>query len=249
MYTQCSGAKWKYTKGTDAVGGGLPWKFGPAADPCGDGWFGLECDAKHEHVVKFFPNTRHSGNPLEGCALPSSFGDLSMLEHAYFSNDESPSHLHGPIPDSMGNLTSLRCIYFSHTGVEGVIPRSLEKLVNLEVFLMRCNHLTGPLIDFSKLPRLKNVWFDTQNGSKPLTGTLTALGGLKNLTFLQASHNPGLTGEMPASLCKINCDAAGDAGIACSETLPEGCCQRTQCGQAPKAKPPLPPSMGECFPQ
>jgi len=137
-----------------------------------------------------------------------------MLEHAYFSNDESPSHLHGPIPDSMGNLTSLRCIYFSHTGVEGVIPRSLEKLVNLEVFLMRCNHLTGPLIDFSKLPRLKNVWFDTQNGSKPLTGTLTALGGLKNLSFLQAHRMLGDAAGRLLQTYTMRTSAEGQAAAA-----------------------------------
>ena len=249
VYTACGGARWAYARGTDAVGGGAPWRFGPATDPCGEGWFGIRCDAAHAHVVQFFPNTRHSGNPLDGCALPSSFGNLTNLVHAYFSNDKTPSSMHGRIPDSFGSLTRLQCMYFSHTGIEGELPRSLERLVNLEVFLVRSNRLTGPMVDFAKLPRLRNVWFDSQKGTSVLTGNLTSLGGLRNLTFLQASNNPGLTGEMPPTLCNIDCDAGGDVGIECPAALPAGCCKRAGCGEAPRAKPPPTPSMGVCFPQ
>ena len=140
-------------------------------------------------------------------------------------------------------------MYFSHTGIGGQLPRSLENLVDLEVFLVRGNRLEGPLIDFSKLKRLKNVWFDTQAGGK-LTGTLAGLATLKNLTFLQASNNAGLSGDLPAELCKIECDAHGDPGITCQTDLPQGCCNRgVFCGKAPKARKPNPSSMGECFPQ
>lgn len=82
-----------------------------------DGWFGILCDSSNEHIVRFFPNTRYSGNPLTGCQLPESVGNLTFLEHAYFSNDKTPSSLHGPIPDSIGNLEKLKCLYFSHTGL------------------------------------------------------------------------------------------------------------------------------------
>ena len=63
---------------------------------------------------QLFPNTRYSGNPLEGCQLPESLGDLAAIEHFYASNDRTPSHVHGSIPPSLGKLTRLKCIYLSH---------------------------------------------------------------------------------------------------------------------------------------
>ena len=114
-----------------------------AGDACVTGWFGVKCDPTNTHVVQLFPNTRFSGNALEGCQLPASIGNLANLEHLYMSNDRTPSHLVGPIPATMGKLTRLKCMYFSHTGVSGNLPRELENLVNLEVFLVRANNLTG----------------------------------------------------------------------------------------------------------
>ena len=114
-----------------------------AGDACVTGWFGVKCDPTNTHVVQLFPNTRFSGNALEGCQLPASIGNLANLEHLYMSNDRTPSHLVGPIPATVGKLTRLKCMYFSHTGVSGTLPRELENLVNLEVFLVRANNLTG----------------------------------------------------------------------------------------------------------
>ena len=68
-------------------------------DPCTEGWFGVECgrgaDDGLVHVVKLFPNTRNSGNQLVGCAIPSSIGDFTHLEHLYMSNDATMSQMHG----------------------------------------------------------------------------------------------------------------------------------------------------------
>ena len=163
----------------------------------------------------------------------------------YTSNDRTPSSLHGPIPKEMGKLKALKCMYFSHNNLNGSIPKELEGLTELQVFLMRCNQLSGELIDFSKLTKLRNVWFDTNAG---LTGALDGLGQLRGLTFLQASHNPGIGGPVPASLCGVDCDAAA-TGVTCADELPQGCCGISSCGKAPAAPPPPPSTMGECFPQ
>jgi hypothetical protein len=241
LHDSCGGAKWKYRLGTDAVGGGAAWLSG---DPCSSGWFGVKCDANGSHVSQLFPNTRFSGNELD-CVLPSSIGDFAKLEHLYTSNDRTPSNLHGPIPTAIGKLTELKCLYFSHNNLSGRMPTELQGLTKLQVFLMRCNQLSGPLIDFTKLPLLRNVWFDTNEG---LTGTLAGLGRLTQLTFLQASHIPGLGGAVPLSLCNLKCDAAA-TNVTCSASLPKGCCGIASCGAAPPAPPPPPSTMGECFPQ
>ena len=51
-----------------------------------------------------------------------------------------------------------RSMYFSHNVISGTIPRTFEGLTQLQVFLMRHNHLSGPLINFSSLTQLKNVY-------------------------------------------------------------------------------------------
>ena len=111
---------------------------------------------------------------------------------------------------------------------------------------MRCNRLSGPLIDFAPLAKLRNVWFDTQD----LTGTLAALGGLKNLTYLEAAGNK-LSGPVPPSLCRMTCHAGGNANLTCP--LPEpGCCMVSKCGKLPTPTP-TPPivdaTIGGCYPQ
>ena len=226
----------------------LPGTFAAQAfdtgDPCSGGWFGVKCSADGKHVMQLFPNTRYSGNVLD-CVLPSSIGAFEKLEHLYTSNDRTPSSLHGAIPTEVGKLKALKCMYFSHNRLNGSIPTELEQLSELQVFLMRCNQLSGKLIDFSKLPKLRNVWFDTNSG---LTGGLDGLGELTGLTFLQASNNPGIVGPLPASLCGIECDALG-TGVTCAAALPEGCCGIASCGTGKPAAPPPPSSMGECFPQ
>ena len=77
---------------------------------------------------------------------------------------------------------------------------------------------------------------------------LSALGKLPKLTFLQASNNPGIVGDLPMHLCTVECRAGG-TNVTCASDLPKGCCHMSKCGAAPAAPPPPPASMGECFPQ
>lgn len=250
LYTNCGGDKWQYAAGTDAVSRGQPWfPFDrAAADPCAGGWFGVKCDATGTHVVQLFPNTRNSGNALVGpqCTLPTSISALTQLEHMYMSNDVSMSAMVGTLPDTIGNLANLKCIYLSHNNFTGAIPASVSKLTQLQVFLARMNQLTGTVPDLSSMPGLRNVWFD---GNK-LTGTLGSLAGLKQLTHLQASNN-ALSGAMPPNLCNITCEASGALNKFECPLPRDGCCLVTECGDKSPHQPPSPPpvSMGECFPQ
>ena len=131
IHASCGGSSWRFRLGTDAVGGGAPWRLD--GDPCSGGWFGVACSADGRHVTKLFPNTRFSGNPLD-CVLPASIGNLTKLEHLYTSNDRTPSTLHGSLPTTLGQLAALKCMYFSHNSLSGAIPIELEQLTNLQVF-------------------------------------------------------------------------------------------------------------------
>ena len=252
IYHTNGGQYWKYNKGTDAVGGGRPWNITSSMmtapmtstsnvpNPCMEGWFGIEC--KNGNVVKLFINTRYSGNPLIN-ALAPEIGNLTQLEHFYSSNDKTPSSLTGGIPSSFGQLIHLKCMYFSHNNLTLPFPKSLENLSQLQVFLARSNSITGSLLNFSKFPLLRNVWFD---GNK-LEGDLYELGKLKNLTFLKVDGNR-LTGDVPMSLCNIKCDASKNA-FNCPLPV-KGCCGCVLCGD--RSHVPIDPprtSMGECVPQ
>ena len=243
MFNELGGAHWTFNAGTDVVGGGKAWRVDDAAsDPCADGWFGIKCSSDGTHVLQLFPNTHKSGNPLVG-VLPASIGNLTLLEHFYSSNDETPSSLMGAIPETIGNLKNLKCLYFSHNNITS-LPKSVEGLTNLQVLLFRHNKVAQPMLDLSRLTKLLNVWFDTNE----LTGTLESLATLEHLTYLAAFGNH-LHGGVPANLCGITCNAAGNANLSCPLPVP-GCCDVTSCGDKAR-KPPHPPkvTMGDCFPQ
>jgi LRR receptor-like serine/threonine-protein kinase EFR len=150
----------------------------------------------------------------------------------------------GGIPVSFGQLINLKCMYFSHNNLTAPLPSSLENLKNLQVFLARSNSMTGRLLNFSRLPKLVNIWLD---GNK-LEGTLTSFGTLQELTFLKIDSNQ-FHGVVPAELCSIHCDASSNKNLTCPLPI-KGCCQCTVCGDAPSVPlhPPK-PSMGECIPQ
>ncbi len=249
IYQKCGGSQWKFNSSTDVVGGGKPWSIrNSSSDPCRDEWFGVGCDVDGQHIVKLFPNPRYSGNPLRNCELPESIGQLTYLEHLYTSNDATPSSLIGGIPNSLGTITALKCIYFSHNNLTKPFPASLRNLINLQVFLARHNKIPGPPPDFSKMTNLRNVWID----SNLLMGTLTSLSGLKKLTYLNAvgsSSTNTFTGDLPSNLCEITCLAYGNK-FTCPLPTP-GCCLLKCCGDENPVPPSHPPpySMGECIPQ
>ena len=121
-----------YARGIDAVGGAAAGRAGPPRTPAGRA-SALSAIRRGGMWCSSF-RTRHSGNPLVGCALPPSFGNLTHLEHVLLERRDTEPDAR-PDTGEFGNLARLRCMYFSHTGIEGELPRSLEKLVNLEVFL------------------------------------------------------------------------------------------------------------------
>jgi hypothetical protein len=67
--------------------------------------------------------------------------------------------LSGPIPVSIGNLSSLRTLYVSFNQLNGTIPISLGHLSNLEELDISNNFLEGFVYDvhFSNLTKLKSL--------------------------------------------------------------------------------------------
>ena len=132
------------------------------------------------------------GNGLTG-PIPDALGDLTSLEELDFG----VNGLTGPIPDALGGLTNLRGLSLQVNGLTGPIPDALGNLTNLEKLDFGFNGLTGPIPD--ALGDLTNL-HELSLQSNGLTGPIPdALGNLTNLGWLSLSGN-ALTGPIPDAL-------------------------------------------------
>ncbi|EXB95291.1 LRR receptor-like serine/threonine-protein kinase FLS2 [Morus notabilis] len=141
--------------------------------------------------------------------------------------DLASNNLHGKLPSSIGNMTSLTYLDLSDNNVEGGIPSSIGKLCDLKFLCISGNNLTGALPDFlegtqschswSPLPSLQ--YLDLSNNQ--LVGKLPEwLGQVKSLAELDLSYNL-LYGPIPASLGSLkNLTGLALGGNRLNGTLP-----------------------------
>ena len=108
--------------------------------------------------------------------------------------------LTGPIPSSLGRLSSLRLLVLWHNELTGRIPDALGSLANLVLLGLSGNGLTGPIpSSLGRLTNLRRLWL----GRNRLTGRIPdALGSLANLETLSLGSN-GLTGPIPSWLGRL----------------------------------------------
>ncbi|KAJ9158834.1 hypothetical protein P3X46_024380 [Hevea brasiliensis] len=105
--------------------------------------------------------------------------------------DFSSTKLHGRLPTSFGNMTSLFFIDLSWNGIKGEIPNSLGHLKNLTHLYLDHNLLQGPIP--ASIGNLKHLAYLGLSLNK-LNGTLPeSLGLLSELYYLDVSVNE-LTG-------------------------------------------------------
>lgn len=135
------------------------------------------------------------------------------------------NNLTGTIPQALGNLTDLQRLNFDgycravDRMIEGNIPSSLSRLINLEYISIRCQLLSGPLPSLTDVVNLDYIDVSSNHltgsfsecmtmmpmvshlllGSNSFTGTIPeSISRFTNLTHLNLSANL-LTGE-PSSL-------------------------------------------------
>lgn len=164
-----------------------------------------------------------SGNNLSASCSQLFSGSWTRIE----ALDLASNRIHGRIPSSVGNMTSLTDFSFSANNVEGGIPPTIGSLCSLVRFDLSSNNLTDSLpesllgtegcIFNDSLPSLMHL---TLSNNK-LTGLLPDwLGQLRSLVELSLEYN-SLQGPIPASLGKLlNLTSLGLAGNKLNGTLP-----------------------------
>ncbi len=102
----------------------------------------------------------------------------------------------GPVPDWIGNFSSLNWLRLENVGLTGPIPQSWENLSTLEHFSLRNNAVTGPIPDWvQELPNLRLLDFSyTDMDIDEIPAWLADK--TENLESLGLAGH-GITGEIP----------------------------------------------------
>ena len=81
-------------------------------------------------------------------------------------HDGCHRNLTGTIPESLGNCTNLKVIYFSLNSLRGQIPVTLSSLLLLEEFLLSDNNIYGEIPSYiGNFSRLKQIELDNNKFS------------------------------------------------------------------------------------
>ncbi|CAO1944640.1 unnamed protein product [Urochloa humidicola] len=143
--------------------------------------------AKHFHF---------SENQLTGPMSESLFSAKMNLIHAIFDNNKFT----GPIPASIGQVTSLQIIRLDHNQFSGPVPDSIGNLSNLMELSLANNLLNGTLPDLSSVTQLDYVDLSNNNfPSSPAPGWFSTLTSLNSI-FME---NDDLTGTIPGALFSL----------------------------------------------
>ncbi|XP_042491305.1 receptor protein-tyrosine kinase CEPR1-like isoform X2 [Macadamia integrifolia] len=125
--------------------------------------------------------------------LPENISRLTKLKSMILST----AMVHGKIPPTIGNMTSLIDLELSGNYLVGQIPVEIAKLKNLQLLELYYNQLTGEIPnEFGNLTQL----IDLDMSVNRLTGKIPeSLCKLPNLQVLQL-YNNSLTGEIPSMI-------------------------------------------------
>lgn len=148
LYDATGGQQWTNTAAN------LQRWFIADPDPCR--WFGIQCDAQHEHVTVLALGNDH----LVG-TLPASLGHLTKLRAIVLDHNElggpipslaglgdlegfiaSYNELSGPVP-AFADVPNLGFFAVDHNRLSGHIPASVSDLAQLQYFVIDHNEIAG----------------------------------------------------------------------------------------------------------
>ncbi|EOY13366.1 Receptor like protein 6, putative [Theobroma cacao] len=121
--------------------------------------------------------------------LPNSIGNLGSLKHLQLGL----CNFSGPIPRSLGNLSQLTYLELSRNHFSGQIPPSLTNLKQLQFLYIFDNQLDGSIpVQASAFPNLIDLDLSNNLLNGPLPSWLYTIPSLKFITI----HNNQLTGHI-----------------------------------------------------
>jgi len=172
LYHATTGSGWETKDGWDSP-----------ADYCM--WHGVMCTEGTKNVTKL--DLRN--NNLVG-QLPDSIGTLSRLVELFLPTNQL---LLGPIPGTVSKLRRLEALDLSFCRFSDAIPDSIGEMTSLKQVKLVGNELIGEIPEsFSALANLEHLWL---NGNA-LTKLPSGMSNLGKLLTLRLSNNE-LTGPFP----------------------------------------------------
>lgn len=153
-----------------------------------------------------------SDNLFNSSISNNSFWQLTGLKELHLSY----SYWYGPIPDELGNMSTLEVIDLSDNFMFGNIPTTLKNLCNLQVLYLQSTNINEDIAELmGRLPKCSwnklrelDLHYTNLTGSQPIwIGNLTRLryldlgdnmliglvpvgiGALSNLSYLDLSRN------------------------------------------------------------
>ena len=139
----------------------------------------------------------HLGNNNLTGEIPAELGGLTNLRRLDLGSNE----LAGGIPAQLDGLSNLVYLNLSYNGLSGTLPPQLGSLSNLEVLSLSENGFSGAIPpELGNLADLSHMYFGQNDLSGPIPPTFGRLG---SLIELELSHNPGLTGAIPAGMSAL----------------------------------------------
>ncbi|XP_010488342.1 PREDICTED: receptor-like protein 12 isoform X2 [Camelina sativa] len=147
---------------------------------------------RHFHLCKF----SGYGNSFSG-PFPTSLFMQPFLDEI----DLSGNQFEGSIDfENTSSSTMLRVLHFGYNNLDGLIPESISKLVNLEGLVLSHNNFRGEIPrSISKLGNLFSLDLSHNNLGGQVPKSISKLG---NLFSLDLSHN-NFGGRVPRSMSKL----------------------------------------------
>lgn len=129
--------------------------------------------------------------------IPNEIGNLSSLQNFVLNTNE----INGEIPSSIGNLGNLTQIGLWRNSISGSIPAEIGNLVNLRILLLGSNDLTGNIpATIGNLESAVVLDFSFNNIEGQIPEGLDRLNNLKGLIL----SNNRLEGTIPGALVELD---------------------------------------------
>ncbi|XP_028096030.1 receptor-like protein Cf-9 [Camellia sinensis] len=153
-------------------------------------------------LTGYFPEFINSSSPLQyfflsftnfSGELPDSIGNLKSLKTLVAFDCK----FYGSIPTSLGNLTEMTDLVIGHNNFTGMLPSSLSNLGNLVYLGVQGNNFEGKIADF--LPNVKSLLCLSAD-SNSFSGPFPSLGANLTKLFQLGLSNNQLRGPLPSQI-------------------------------------------------